>query len=324
MVCVRCLTFNHINYIKDALDGFTMQETTFPYVCTIIDDASTDGEQRVIKKYLQEHFDLEDKTIVRNEETVDYVLTFTRHKTNRNCHFVVLYLKYNHHESFELKSRKLNYISEWMNSAKYIALCEGDDYWTDPNKLQMQVDFLETHNDYSLVYTDYLEDVKGELRKGSWNLLEGDCIKPYLLRKGFFPVPTTMFRGEDYNSLEEIPRNRFLMGDVPLWIRLMRKGKVKKLTDITAVYRILSESASHSQNKEKNLRFLRSAIDVRLYFAEKYGYNDIAEVLKKQLSKVDCKLALYERNFIKFIKMKPWKYHFGPRTIVSVFIESSK
>ena len=68
MVCTRCFTYNHAPYIVDALNGFTMQQTTFPFVCTIIDDASTDGEQEVIKSYLKEHFDLEDKATVRNEE----------------------------------------------------------------------------------------------------------------------------------------------------------------------------------------------------------------------------------------------------------------
>ena len=70
------MTFNHAQYIEDALNGFTMQQTTFPYVCCIIDDASTDGEQEVIRNYLNEHFDLEDKMIARHEETDDYVLTF--------------------------------------------------------------------------------------------------------------------------------------------------------------------------------------------------------------------------------------------------------
>lgn len=74
MVCTRCVTFNQAPYIEDAMNGFTMQQTTFPFVCTIIDDASTDGEPQVIRQYLQEHFDLEDKSVVRNEETDDYVL----------------------------------------------------------------------------------------------------------------------------------------------------------------------------------------------------------------------------------------------------------
>ena len=67
LVRVSCMTYNHAPYIVDAMNGFCMQETDFPFVCTIMDDASTDGEQEVIKKYLTDHFDLNDQTIVRNE-----------------------------------------------------------------------------------------------------------------------------------------------------------------------------------------------------------------------------------------------------------------
>ena len=55
-VCVRCYTFNHAPYIEDAMNGFTMQKTDFPFVCCIVDDASTDGTQEVIKKYIVENF----------------------------------------------------------------------------------------------------------------------------------------------------------------------------------------------------------------------------------------------------------------------------
>ena len=151
LVRVCCLTYNHAPYIKDAMNGFCMQETNFPFVCTIMDDASTDGEQEVIKKYLADHFDLDDQTIVRNEETDDYVLTYARHKTNHNCFFAVYYLKYNH---YSIKKSKVPYISEWQDNVKYIALCEGDDYWICPQKLQIQLDFLENHNDYSLCGTN--------------------------------------------------------------------------------------------------------------------------------------------------------------------------
>ena len=147
MVCVKYITFNHANYIEDAMNGFTMQETNFPYVCTILDDASTDGEQEVIKKYLQEHFDLDNRSVVRNEETDDYVLTFAQHKTNRNCYFAVLFLKYNH---YSIKKPKDQYIKEWLD-VKHIALCEGDDYWTHPQKLQMQYESLEAHPEYTMI-----------------------------------------------------------------------------------------------------------------------------------------------------------------------------
>lgn len=146
MVLVKCLTFNQAAYIEDAMNGFCMQKTTFPFVCGIIDDASTDGEPDIIKNYLQLNFDLEDKTFVRNEETDDYVMTLAKHKTNKNCSFVVFFLKYNH---YSIKKAKLPYLERWNKKVKYIAFCEGDDYWTKPLKLQKQVDFLEEHEDYS-------------------------------------------------------------------------------------------------------------------------------------------------------------------------------
>lgn len=148
-VFVQCMTFNQATYIKDAMNGFTMQVTDFPYVCAIVDDASTDGEQETVKKFLEEHFDLEDKAIVRHEETDDYVLTFARHKINLNCFFVVLFLKYNH---YSIKKPKLPYLAQWQENAKYIALCEGDDYWIDDMKLQRQVDILDFDSNCSLCY----------------------------------------------------------------------------------------------------------------------------------------------------------------------------
>ena len=96
-VRINCMTFNHAPYIMDAMNGFCMQQSTFPYVAIIVDDASTDGEPEIINRYLQDHFDLEDKGIVRNEETDDYVMTFARHKKNQNCFFAVFLLKYNHY-----------------------------------------------------------------------------------------------------------------------------------------------------------------------------------------------------------------------------------
>ena len=74
------------------MDGFCMQETDFPFVCIIIDDASTDGEQEVIRQYLSEHFDLEND-VTRNEETDHYRQTYARHKTNPNCYFAVLSIR---------------------------------------------------------------------------------------------------------------------------------------------------------------------------------------------------------------------------------------
>jgi glycosyltransferase involved in cell wall biosynthesis len=123
-----------------------MQQTDFPFVCAIVDDASTDGEQIVLRGYLNANFDLQDKSVSYEKDTEYGHVTFARHKTNENCFFAVTYLKENHYSQ---KKPKVQYLTEWMD-AKYIALCEGDDYWTDPQKLQKQVSFLEEHLDYSL------------------------------------------------------------------------------------------------------------------------------------------------------------------------------
>ena len=74
-----------------------MQKTNFPFVCLIIDDASTDGEQDVILEYLKVNFELGDNSIARSEETDDFVFTFARHNKNGFCYFAVWLLKQNHY-----------------------------------------------------------------------------------------------------------------------------------------------------------------------------------------------------------------------------------
>lgn len=145
MVCTQCWTFNHASYIVDAMNGFAMQETTFPVVTVIVDDASTDGEQDVIRQYLAEHFE----EPYRIEEK-DYAhIICANHKTNPNCQFVVLFLKYNH---YSIKKSKQPYLTEWLNNAKYHAICEGDDYWISKNKLEKQVTYLNSHTECTLCY----------------------------------------------------------------------------------------------------------------------------------------------------------------------------
>ena len=90
-VVVRCFTYNHKPYIEDALKGFCMQETKFPYMCTIVDDASTDGEQEIIKDYLGQHFNLVECEGME-KDTDDYIFYYAQHKQNLNCFFAVFLL----------------------------------------------------------------------------------------------------------------------------------------------------------------------------------------------------------------------------------------
>ena len=121
-VSVSCMTYNQSKYIEDAMNGFCMQKTDFPFVCTIVDDASTDGEQKIITTYLENHFATTDTDVSYKKETKFAYITFAQHKDNKNCYFVVLLLKENLYQKGQ-KQKKVQYINEWRKNAPYTALC---------------------------------------------------------------------------------------------------------------------------------------------------------------------------------------------------------
>ncbi len=290
MVRVSCMTYNHAPYIKDAMDGFCMQETKFPFVCTIMDDASTDGEPEVIKNYLQTHFDLDDKSVARNEETEDSHLYFARHKTNKNCYFAVVLLKYNH---YSIKMTKNPYISEWVDSVKYVAICEGDDYWIAADKLQRQVEFLENHPDYGMCYCNFqVYDVAKDLYIQNPNA-KYEGINDLIL-KNYIATLTTMFRRDlSRKYINEInPKSKnWGMGDYPRWLWMELESKIYYIDEVVATYHKLPESLSHSTNHQKRMAFLESSRDIRLFFANKYAMgkdivNDINDVYYRGIAMV--------------------------------------
>lgn len=278
-VLVRCFTFNHSKYIEEALNGFTMQQTNFPFVCTIFDDASTDGEQEVIRNYIQEHFDLENKSVVRNEETDDYILTFARHKTNHNCYFAVYILKYNHYST---RKAKAPYLKEWRSSILYEAICEGDDYWTDPDKLQKQVDVLKSSPFFSMVccraqmYSMKLNKFRQKdnfCRKG-----DGELNPKEIIRRGGYYIPTCsiVYRIDIRNMNYPDYCKNSPVGDFPLQIWMAMKGKVYYFDAPMAVYRVDNPSAWSGKKdalnsySEKDLDAFRRQVDMLKGFAKDY------------------------------------------------------
>ena len=242
LVFVSCMTYNHSSYIKETLDGFCIQQTDFPFVCGIIDDASTDGEPEIINNYLQDNFDLNEENVVRHEETKDFIRIFAKHKTNNNCYFVVVFLKYNH---YQLKKTKQEYTAEWRNKARYIAICEGDDYWIDPNKLMKQVRALDNHPELDMCASEALvmQDGKGYGKMAPCN---EECVIPtekVILGGGdFFSTNTLMYRPIIYapntiSSSRHYPMDYFLQIDGAL------RGGVYYIPECMAVYRRLSKGS---------------------------------------------------------------------------------
>lgn len=178
LVSVNCMTFNQASYIEDAMNGFTMQQTNFPFVCTIVDDASTDGEPEIIRKYLDSHFDIEALNLPTADETDEYVRFYARHKENRNCYFLVFLLKYNH---YSINKPKLTSVDELLTPIPYFAPCEGDDYWIDSLKLQKQVDFLENHEEYGFVGSHCIIENKSRLVEEKSKITHVEEDKDFLL-----------------------------------------------------------------------------------------------------------------------------------------------
>ena len=122
LVSISCITYNHQDFIEECLNGFFIQQCNFDVELVISDDKSTDGTVKVIERCLQRKPD-------------NFTIRFTAHETNMGA--------------------APNFV--WCMeqcAGKYIALCEGDDYWTDPHKLQKQVDFLEANPNCYLYTTN--------------------------------------------------------------------------------------------------------------------------------------------------------------------------
>ena len=133
LVAINCLVYNHEPYLRDCLEGFVMQQTNFPFVAIVHDDASTDHSADIIREYAAKYPDI----------------------------IHPIYETENQWRKADGSLRKIMNAAIEATGAPYIAMCEGDDYWTDPYKLQKQVNFFDTHPNVGLCYTDcdiYYED----------------------------------------------------------------------------------------------------------------------------------------------------------------------
>lgn len=238
LVSISCITYNHASYIKECIDGFLMQKTNFNFEVLIHDDHSTDGTEEIIKEYAKQYPDII-KPLFEKEN---------QYSLGKPIGSAVWNLP---------RAR-----------GEYIAICEGDDYWTDPYKLQKQVDFLESHPDYGMCYTKVKRFVpKNNKFIDEWGGPNETMDK--LLIENIIPTLTAVFhKAIYYNYLTEIhPSKRgWLMGDYPIWLYFAQNSKIKFINETTGVYRICTESASHSNDLEKIIRFNNSYHDIRTWY----------------------------------------------------------
>lgn len=247
VVSIRCLTYNHAPYIRQCLDGFVMQKTNFRFEAIVHDDASTDGTQDIIREYEKKYPDI----------------------------IKPIYEVENQYRKGTLRAIMDNAVSE---SSKYIAICEGDDYWTDPYKLQKQVDYLDGHPKCGLVWAKarcYYQN-KGKFKGTTGHYMSGyyDMFVNY----GITPMTCMYTRSAIEGYFEFVKGQKWLLGDSPLFLYIAHDHDIHFMDEVVGVYRILKNSASHSTSYEQNVRFKNSTFDVVKFFYEKYGHPNFKQL----------------------------------------------
>lgn len=265
-VLIKTITYNQSKYIEETLDGIAMQKTSFPFVSIVLEDNSMDGEQDVIKTWLYRECDM---TMAEYFDIKTANVIIVPHKTNTNCTFAIYFHKSNLYNRKDIRESQ---VDPWRQKCEYEAICEGDDYWIDSLKLQKQVDFLDANEKYVLSHTNheiYNQSIH-KVRKISRNLKTGNVLDLLLNRSYRVSTCTALYRIDAYNKIPKLWKSQnFKMGDLPLWIELAQIGGFHYLKDVTAVYRVLDNSASHSSNESnKEVDFIRSQYDVINFYME--------------------------------------------------------
>lgn len=246
LVSVCVATYNQQDYIGQCLDGILMQQTDFPFEIIVGEDESPDNTGEICKKYAEEH--------------PDKIRLFLRDR------------KESHYTNADGTKSRYNGLWNRMSCrGKYIAFCEGDDYWTDPTKLQQQVDIMEKNPEVGFVHTDF-EMSEGKVGHSKWPE-EPICATEKLINaECHIGSLTAMYRRE---LLDKIPKlyysQNFKMGDLPMQIEMSRECKFQYINKITAVYRVLQNSASHNSDIQKEIDFYKSARECRMFYAKQYG-----------------------------------------------------
>ena len=297
MTSICCITYNHENYIADAIESFLMQKTDFSYEILIHDDASTDRTPEIIKQYESKYPDLI-KPIYQTENQ---------------------YSKGLRTMGFNMDRAK----------GKYIAICEGDDYWTDPYKLQKQVDYMEKNPECSMCIhaayrvTSDKKKLKSHVRPNRGNkvftveeVIEWRDGRVFATNSILYPAVFSINRPDFY---EKAP-----VGDYPLAIYLALQGTVYYIDEFMSAYRVGLKGSWTS-------RFL-SGIEMRVAHWDKivdmlneinrYSEYKYDITIKKQIQNIKFNLRLDQLRF-KEAKEEEFKEIYSAldiKTKIEIFI----
>jgi glycosyltransferase involved in cell wall biosynthesis len=270
MVSVCMITYNHETYIKQAIEGVLMQKCNFSFELVIGEDCSTDKTLDICMKLSEANNQIR---LLPSTANLGMMPNFVR--TLSEC------------------------------KGKYIALCEGDDYWTDPYKLQKQVDFLEANEDFAICFhpVHICNQRKISSKKLSLEIPEVTTIED-LAKSNYIPTLSVIFRSQSMQGFSK-ELNKGPFGDYFLHLLNAQFGKIKKLPEIMGVYRY------HENNSWANLDQVKmnERLLILLEIMIDYFSGNVQKELKNQYSKVsfDLAMALYKKG----IQNEDFKYYYN-------------
>ena len=279
LVSISCITYNHEPYIVQALNGFLMQKTSFPFEILIHDDASTDRTADIIREY-EAKFPKLIKPIYQKENQYS--------KGNRSILASFVYPR---------------------AKGKYIALCEGDDYWIDENKLQMQVDFLENNPEYTMCFHGAIEHFENKtIKDKEFSKIENrDYTSKEIFNRWIIPTASVVLRkviidNEFYNNLRS--DSNLLFGDTPLFLTATKFGKVYGFSSVMSVYRRQENGVSYGINLKRDYLHYFHNKTLGKYFPKIKKY---VKINNMKLLGSRCAYCLLNKNALgmDFFKLNP-------------------
>lgn len=244
MVTIRCIAYNQEKYIRDCLEGFVMQKTNFRFEAIVHDDASTDGTAAIIKEYAEKYPDII-KPILETEN------------------------QYSKHDG------SLQRIMDEACKGKYLAFCEGDDYWTDPLKLQKQVDFLESHPDCSLCFHNavmHWED--GRAEDALFSHVENRIYTGVeIFQNWIVPTASVVIRyNEAYKGWRRkaAENKHFCYGDILCFLSASKCGKLYGMSDVMSVYRKQEGGAVYTYSVNRQIKQAYHSLYIYKVFGEEF------------------------------------------------------
>lgn len=280
MVSVICLAYNHEKYIRDTLDGFIMQKTDFKYEVLVHDDASTDNTADIIREYEAKYPDII-KPVYQTENQYSKGTPIIRT-------YLVPQVK-----------------------GKYIAFCEGDDYWTDENKLQMQVDFLESNHDFiACTHNTVMQNQKNMEERLLYSTEDKEVTFEDVIQGGGKAYHTSSLICIASYYTSNLPQWASMVkgcGDFPLSIYLTISGKVMRFGKVMSVYRY-GTSGSWTcriyQNNEKYIPRIEESIKMleEVNKASNYRYD---KEIKDRNTKFQYMIYI-RKNDYSGIRKKPY------------------